>query len=110
MTSPIICLRCSLPMPQSTPSGKCADCTLPYIVVRDAVGNVTSAGCGTLRDPSAECSCTHEPEHHDSITGACHYTNSTYGPCPCAATPDEVKAAQQAAFDKQRAVLKEQGR
>ena len=56
-----------------------------------------------------ECDCTHPPGHHDPVTGACVYVNIFYGPCPCAATPEATRKAQEAATDKQRAILREQG-
>ena len=76
----------------------------PYLVIEDKFESVVF---GTLR--SEECSCTHDEASHDAITGACHYTNFTYGPCPCTATPDHVRTAQQAAFDQQAAVREGQG-
>ena len=38
------------------------------------------------------CSCIHEPACHESVTGACLAVNPIYGACPCAATPDNVRA------------------
>ena len=43
------------------------------------------------------CDCTHDERHHDPISGACLYTNPTFGPCPCAATHDDTRAALWAA-------------
>lgn len=37
--------------------------------------------------------CIHHPEHHDPVSGACLYTNPTYGPCSCDATPAATRAA-----------------
>lgn len=51
------------------------------------------------------CDCIHVTDHHDHITGACHYTNPIHGPCPCAATPPAVRAAQEAAWAVLRRVL-----
>ena len=110
MTSPIICIECERVMPTPSPSGKCAHCVLPYSLVKDAHGNTVTVYGGLGRIEGPECSCTHDPVHHDTITGACHYTNVTHGPCPCAATPDEVRKAQLLAFKRQREVLKAQGR
>lgn len=45
------------------------------------------------------CDCIHEPGHHDPKTGACLYTNPSFGPCPCAATPPESRAALQRVYD-----------
>ena len=52
-----------------------------------------------LRKP---CDCTHAPEHHDPLTGACLRVNPTYGPCPCHATPASTRVALRAAFEAQK--------
>jgi hypothetical protein len=54
------------------------------------------------------CDCVHDPEHHDPETGACHYTNFDYGPCPCAATPEAMRVAMRAAWRRQREARREQ--
>lgn len=46
-------------------------------------------------------SCVHPAADHDPATGACSRINPTIGPCPCAHTPDQQRAAQQAAFARQ---------
>lgn len=53
-------------------------------------------------EAAQSCDCIHDAEHHDAATGACHYTNFDYGPCPCAATPKAVRVAMRAAWKSQR--------
>ncbi len=54
------------------------------------------------------CSCVHDARYHDPVSGACLYTNPTYGPCPCAATPASTRAALDAAHEKLQARLQHQ--
>lgn len=56
-----------------------------------------------------ECDCIHNEDDHDKLTGACHYNNILHGPCPCAATPDEMRNAQRVAQLAQRSSLLGQG-
>ncbi len=61
-------------------------------------------------DQHVRCDCSHEPEHHDPVSGACFYANPTHGPCPCAATPPATRAALEAAHRTLKRVLAEQRR
>lgn len=36
-----------------------------------------------------KCDCIHDPSDHDPVTGGCVRVNDNFGPCPCAATPEE---------------------
>lgn len=44
--------------------------------------------------PDEECDCIHEAWQHDTDTGACLAVNPTFGPCPCLATPDDIRREQ----------------
>lgn len=52
-----------------------------------------------------ECDCIHDSEVHDPTTGACLYTNPTFGPCPCAATEKATGEALKAAHRQLKAAL-----
>lgn len=42
-------------------------------------------------NPDPRCSCIHSEAQHDPETGACLATNPYVGPCPCDATPEDVR-------------------
>lgn len=43
----------------------------------------------------SSCDCTHDQEAHDSASGACQSMKPIFGACPCAATPESVRTAQE---------------
>jgi len=49
-------------------------------------------------NPNPRCNCIHPESAHDPETGACLATNPVHGPCPCAATPESVRAELEADF------------
>ena len=53
----------------------------------------------------SRCDCIHEKSVHDPVSGACLYTNPTFGPCPCAATPEPTRAALTMAHTRLREAL-----
>jgi hypothetical protein len=82
-----------------------------YITVFDRLGKVVFGGFGVrvAVEPAGACDCTHEPDHHDRLTGACLYTSPVHGPCPCAATPPSTRAALTSAHLALKRVLESQG-